>query len=79
MRLGNEQGTLTVPFWLFTPWWPLLSPSPGVFHPFVVDWRANPLHETTFPLDLQPADLFGHGIPSCRVFGLGNLFFLAGL
>lgn len=74
MRLGSEQGTLVVPFWQSAHWWPLLSPGPGIFHPFVVDWREIPLHESTFLPGSAAADLFGRGIPSCRVFALRILF-----
>lgn len=74
MKLGREQGTLIIPFWQSAHWWPLVSPSPGVFHPFVLDWREIPLHESTFLPGSAAADLFGHGIPSCRVFALRIVF-----
>lgn len=73
-RLGNEQGTLIVSFWQSAHRWPLLSSSPGVFHPFVVDWREIPLHETIFLPGSAGTDLFGHGILSRRVFVLRILF-----
>ena len=74
MKVGKEKGTLIIPFWQSAHWWPLVSRSPGVFHPFVLDWREIPLHESTFLPGSAAADLFGHGIPSCRVFALRIVF-----
>ena len=74
MKLDREQGTLIIPFWQSAHWWPLVSRGPGVFHPFVLDWREIPLHESTFLPGSAAADLFGHGIPSCRVFALRIVF-----
>ena len=74
MKVGKEQGNLIIPFWQSAHWWPLVSRSPGVFHPFVLDWREIPLHESTFLPGSAAADFFGHGIPSCRVFALRIVF-----
>ena len=74
MKLGKEQGTLIIPFWQSAHWWPLVTRSPGVFHPFVLDWREIPLHESTFLPGSAAGDFFGYGIPSCRVFALRIVF-----
>ena len=74
MKLGKEQGTLIIPFWQSAHWWPLVSGSPRVFHPFVLDCREIPLHESTFVPHSTAADFFGHGFPSCRVFALRIVF-----
>lgn len=63
-----------MPFWQSTHWWLLLSQSPRVFHPFVLDWLEIPLHECTFLPGSATADLFVHGIPSRRVFDLRIAF-----
>lgn len=63
MKLGKEQGTLIIPFWQSAHWWPLVTRSPGVFHPFVLDWREIPLHESTFLPGSAAGDFFGMVFP----------------
>ena len=58
MRLGREKGTLIISFCQSANWWPLVSRSPGVFQPFVLDWREILLHEFTFFPGSAAADFF---------------------
>lgn len=67
---NGESGTLVVPHWPSAPWWPLLFRDDGPVQDFVVGFMDIPVNDQTFLPGSAESDLFGHGVPSCRILAL---------
>lgn len=64
----KAEATVVVPFWPARPWWPLISPTHGVFAPFVVDAYALPGGRDLFRPGPATGNSVGMGRPRWRVF-----------
>ena len=65
LRASKADGTLMVPEWHSSPWWPLLSYDGVIFRPEVKDWLIVDYSCMTIPA-VSGVSLFGDSTPKCR-------------
>ncbi|XP_028514422.1 uncharacterized protein LOC114574912 [Exaiptasia diaphana] len=70
MIYNKESGTLIVPHWPSAPWWPLFFRDDGTTQDFIVGCMDIPISAQTFLPGSAEGDLFGHGVPSCRILAI---------
>ena len=70
MQHNHEDGTLIVPLWTSSPWWPLLTTDGHHPRHWITDWLDIPLAADTFVPAVEHVCLFGADVPSYRVLAL---------
>ena len=69
-QVCSARGTLIVPCWPSSPFWPLICPRADHFANFVSESRELPLTNTLFLPGLSGCVLFGGDIPNTKVLAL---------